>query len=107
MIAYRARNRRGFDGRTVEAATRLLKILADPTRLRLVGALGAGPACVHELCAHLAMSQPAVSHQLRHLREAGVVRARRSGREMVYALASPGMLALIEQAAQLERKGAR
>ncbi len=74
------------------------KTLSDPTRLRILVSLGGGEACVHHLCEHLAMSQPAVSHQLRLLRSARLVRARRAGREIYYALDDDHVMLLIAQA---------
>ncbi len=74
------------------------KTLSDPTRLKLLGLLAHGEACVHDLCAGVGMSQPAVSHQLRLLRVNRLVRARRVGREVFYALDDEHVIALITQA---------
>ena len=74
-----------------EAATRLastlLKAIADPTRLRILAALSAGELCVCDLASLLGMSESAVSHQLRVLRQANLVAWRRSGRQVFYRLA--------------------
>jgi ArsR family transcriptional regulator len=75
----------------------IFKLLGDPTRLRLLAALTAGERCVHELCARLRMSQPAVSHQLRILRAARLVKPRRAGREIFYQLDDAHVLVLIEE----------
>jgi ArsR family transcriptional regulator len=64
----------------------LFKVLGDPTRLRILTALGAAELCVCDLGAALDMSQSAVSHQLAILRGARLVRARREGKAMYYAL---------------------
>jgi ArsR family transcriptional regulator len=64
----------------------LFAVLADPTRLRLVAALADHELCVCDLAATLGLSESAVSHQLRLLRERGLVRARRDGRLVYYAL---------------------
>ena len=64
----------------------LFAILADPTRLRLVAALAGRELCVCDLAASLGLSESAVSHQLRLLRERGLVRSRRDGRLVFYAL---------------------
>ena len=61
--------------------------LADPTRVRLISALFPGELCVCDLAAVLGMSQSAVSHQLRFLRGLRIVRARKEGRVVYYALA--------------------
>ena len=62
------------------------KTLGDPTRLRIISALAEGEACVHELAEALGITQSAVSHQLRLLRHQGVVRYRKVGRHVYYAL---------------------
>jgi ArsR family transcriptional regulator len=64
----------------------LFAALGDPTRLRIVAALAAAELCVCDLAATLGLSESAVSHQLRHLRQLGLVRSRREGRLVYYAL---------------------
>jgi ArsR family transcriptional regulator len=74
---------------TAEHAYRLAETyaaLADPTRVRLISALLPGELCVCDLSAVLAMSQSAVSHQLRTLRTLRLVRARKEGRIVYYSL---------------------
>lgn len=81
----------------VDDLAEIFKILGDPTRLRLLTALAdGGEMCVHELCARLGMSQTAVSHQLRTLRIARLVRPRRAGREIFYALDDEHVVALLQ-----------
>lgn len=64
----------------------LFKVLGDPSRLRILTALGAAELCVCDLATALDMSQSAVSHQLAVLRGARLVRARREGKSMFYTL---------------------
>ena len=64
-----------------EALAQLFRALSDPNRLRLLSALEDGERCVHELVKAMEMTQPAVSQQLRLLRDLGVVRGRRQGRQ--------------------------
>ncbi len=64
----------------------LFSALADPTRIRLVAALAGRELCVCDLSATLGASESAISHQLRLLRERGLVRTRREGRLVYYAL---------------------
>lgn len=64
----------------------LFRLLADPTRVRLLLALLGGDLCVCDLAASVDASESSVSHALRLLRTAGVVRSRRSGRRVFYAL---------------------
>lgn len=91
-----------------ESASRLFKGLADANRLRALSALAAGELCVHELTAALEMEQSAVSHQLRALRECGLVTARKQGRHVYYALADRHvrdlLLAGVQHAAHLRGK---
>jgi ArsR family transcriptional regulator, lead/cadmium/zinc/bismuth-responsive transcriptional repressor len=64
----------------------LFALLADPTRLRLLAALAAGELCVCDLAAATGINRTTVSHQLRTLREGRLVRSRREGRVIFYAL---------------------
>jgi DNA-binding transcriptional ArsR family regulator len=65
----------------------LFKLLADPTRARLLHALlEAGELCVCDLADTVEMPESSVSHALRLLRTAGIVRNRRSGRMIYYSL---------------------
>jgi ArsR family transcriptional regulator len=62
------------------------KVLTDPTRLKLLYALGAGELCVCDLAATAGSSISSVSHHLAALRRARLVRFRRDGRVIYYAL---------------------
>ena len=72
----------------VGPVTRLLKALADPTRLRIVALLSRGELCVCHIQEALSLSQPNVSRHLRILRLAGVVADRRKGPWVHYRLVS-------------------
>ena len=76
----------------------LFGALADPTRIRIVAALAARELCVCDLAAALAVSESAVSHQLRLLRARGLVRTRRDGRLVYYALDDEHVTGLYVQA---------
>lgn len=71
--------------------------LADPTRVRIVGALREGELCVGDLVVLLGKSQPAISHQLRLLRALRLVRAHRRGRRVFYTLDDDHVRVLFEQ----------
>lgn len=90
--------RRELGGDELGQLCEVFKTLSDPTRLRLLTLIGDGESCVHQLCARIGMSQPAVSHQLRLLRVAHLVRARRAGREVFYALDDDHVMELVELA---------
>lgn len=62
------------------------KALGDPTRVRIINALLPGELCVHELSELLGMGQSAVSHQLRYLRDARMVKRRKAGKTVYYSL---------------------
>lgn len=64
----------------------LFSALSDPTRLRIISVLLEGEMNVGEIAARLAMTESAVSHQLRGLRYMQLVRSRKNGRQVFYAL---------------------
>jgi len=69
----------------------LLLALADEKRIRIVEILRRGERCVCQIQPALGVSQPLLSHHLRVLREAGLVRDRRQGRWIHYALVSEAL----------------
>jgi ArsR family transcriptional regulator len=76
---------------------RLLKALADPTRLRLVSMVAAhegGEACVCELTEPLGLTQPTISHHLKILMDAGIFTRDKRGVWAYYALVPAAMDAL-------------
>jgi ArsR family transcriptional regulator len=95
MLVRSAKRR---DEEEIRVAAEIFKSLSDPTRLRILWRLRAGEACVHELCAALAMSQPAVSHQLRLLRVGRMVQTRRKGREIFYSIQDEHVMKLVSAA---------
>ncbi len=72
--------------KTVQEVADVFKLLGDPTRVRLVDALTHGERCVCDLASLVGLSESAVSHQLRLLRAARLVKVRRAGRLAYYAL---------------------
>ena len=62
------------------------KVLGDPTRLKIIFALAKGEMCVCDLAAYLGLSESAVSHQLRRMREQSLVKPRREGQVLYYTL---------------------
>ncbi len=67
-------------------AADLLKVFGDPTRIRMIYVLGQSEMCVCDIAKLLNMSQSAISHQLRVLKQARLVKARRSGKTIFYSL---------------------
>jgi DNA-binding transcriptional ArsR family regulator len=83
------------------------RLLGDATRVRIVDALSAAELCVSDIARQVGLSESAVSHQLRLLRGMRVVRPRRAGRMVYYALDDRHILELFHQGLQhvLERNG--
>jgi ArsR family transcriptional regulator len=89
---------------TMDRAAAVLKRLANPMRLRLLTALRGGPQSVSALQDMVGATQPAVSLQLPRMRNDGLVRCYRSdvdARIMLYTVAEPRALALLDMAAAL------
>jgi ArsR family transcriptional regulator len=92
---------------TIADLSALFAAVGDPTRLRIVAALAGQELCVCDLAATLGMSQSAVSHQLRVLRNLGLIRPRREGRLVYYALDDDHISTLYTQALAHVRHGAK
>src|SRR5574340_2385 len=75
-----------IDDSTANRLSQTFSALADPTRLRLISALCGRELCVCDLSVVLGMSQSAVSHQLLLLRNLNLVKYRKEGRIVYYAL---------------------
>jgi ArsR family transcriptional regulator, lead/cadmium/zinc/bismuth-responsive transcriptional repressor len=86
-----------LDAHTVEGLTEIFRVLGDPTRVRILDALSRSELCVGDLAQQLGVSESAVSHQLRLLRNTRIVRSRREGRMIFYALDDKHVLALFRQ----------
>ena len=65
----------------------LFKVFGDSTRIRILFALFQSDICVCDLAETLQMTQSAVSHQLKILKQAKLVRSRREGKSVIYSLA--------------------
>jgi DNA-binding transcriptional ArsR family regulator len=75
-----------IDGLTATRLAETFKALADPTRLRIISILAHTELCVCDLSATLGMTHSAVSHQLRLMRQSRLVKSRKEGRMVYYAL---------------------
>jgi DNA-binding transcriptional ArsR family regulator len=85
-------------GPSVAALAETFKLLGDPTRVRILDALSKTELCVCDIAGLLRLSESAVSHQLRLLRGMRLVRSRRAGRQVFYALDDHHIIGLFEQA---------
>jgi DNA-binding transcriptional ArsR family regulator len=72
------------------------KVLGDPNRLKMVMALRNVEMCVCDLAAFTSLSESAVSHQLRRLKDLALVKSRRDGQIIYYALDDEHVSALLE-----------
>ena len=70
----------------LERLSEVFKIFSDNSRLRIIAALLEKELCVYDLTQALGMTQSAVSHQLRVLRAAKLVRGVKEGKEVKYSL---------------------
>lgn len=86
-----------LDGLTATYMAQIFQALSDPTRVRLISALLKTELCVCDIAAILGMTQSAVSHQLRILRDLHLVKARREGRIVFYALDDDHIVELIQR----------
>jgi DNA-binding transcriptional ArsR family regulator len=86
-----------LDAHSIEGLTEIFRVLGDPTRVRILDALSRAELCVGDLAAQLGLTESAVSHQLRLLRNTRIVRARRDGRMIFYALDDRHVLILFRQ----------
>ncbi len=89
--------RRLLDQDAGAALADTFKVLGDLTRVRILDALAQSELCVCDLADLVGLSESAVSHQLRLLRSMRVVRARRAGRMVFYALDDEHVIALFDQ----------
>lgn len=84
----------------VEAVAAFFHIIGDPTRVRILWALDQGELCVGDLSGLLDMTVSAISHQLKLLKDAGLVRARRAGKHIYYALDDDHVRGMFETAVE-------
>ena len=75
------------NGDKLQKTCDLFRVLGEPSRMKIVCALKAGELCVYHIVAACGGNQSAVSHQLRILKDNGVVRARREGQNILYSIA--------------------
>lgn len=77
-------------------AAQLMSMLAHPVRLRLLCLLSAGERSVLDLAETAQLSQPATSHHLKKLRDAGIVATRRDAQTIYYSIAGREASAILE-----------
>jgi len=82
----------------VAGLSELFKALADETRIKILYLLSQQELCVCDLAFLLDTNLPAVSHHLRFLRSLNLVRSRRDGKQVFYALSDGHVLELLQTA---------
>ncbi|HIS26443.1 MAG TPA: winged helix-turn-helix transcriptional regulator [Candidatus Pullilachnospira intestinigallinarum] len=75
----------------------LFKVFGDPTRIRILYALSTGELCVCDIAQLLGMTQSAISHQLRVLKQMSLVKFRREGKTVYYSLADAHVATILAQ----------
>ena len=75
----------------------LFKVFGDPTRIRILFVLFEAEVCVCDLAKALNMTQSAISHQLRILKQNKLVKSRREGKSIFYSLADEHVRTIIDQ----------
>lgn len=75
----------------------LFKVFSDMTRVRILYALSCSELCVYDIAAVVGMSQSAISHQLRVLKQAKLVKYRREGKTIFYSLADKHIHTILNQ----------
>jgi len=75
----------------------LFKVFGDPTRIRILYVLFESEVCVCDLAEVLNMTQSAISHQLKILKNSRLVKARREGKSIFYSLADDHVRSIIAQ----------
>ncbi|MDE6586303.1 MAG: metalloregulator ArsR/SmtB family transcription factor [Clostridia bacterium] len=74
------------DGDVLDSIVCFFSIFADPTRVKMLSALAISEMCVTDLSRVLEINQPTISHQLRLLKNLGIVKSDRHGKIIFYSL---------------------
>ncbi|MBQ6752159.1 MAG: metalloregulator ArsR/SmtB family transcription factor [Clostridiales bacterium] len=83
----------------------LFKLFGDGTRIRILTALKDGEKCVRDIADELGMNVSAISHQLKSLKVANMVRSRRDGQNIYYALSDDHVESIINIGLEHIREG--
>ena len=78
----------------------LYKIFGDSTRIKILYVLFEAELCVNDIASVLNMTVSAISHQLRVLKQAGLIKFRRDGKTVYYSLADDHVRTIIDQGAE-------
>ena len=85
------------DDDTLYKLAELFMVFGDPTRIRILHLLSGKEFCVQDIADELSMTQSAISHQLRILKQAALVKFRRDGKTIYYSLADDHVATIMSQ----------
>ena len=85
------------DDETLYSLAELFKVFGDPTRIRILYMLSREEVCVQDIADKLSMTQSAISHQLRLLKQMSLVKFRRDGKNIYYSLADDHVATIMAQ----------
>ncbi len=85
------------DEDTLIDLSELFKVFGDSTRIKILSALSGGELCVCDVSTAVGMTSSAVSHQLKILKNAGLVKFRRDGKTVFYSIADDHVMTILNQ----------
>ena len=94
VLAERARKNMPSD-EAVESMCALLKACGEPSRMKILLSLMEGEMCVYHITQAAGGNQSNVSHQLRILKDAKIVRSRREGKNILYSIADEHVMSIL------------
>lgn len=86
-----------LDQESIHSVSKIFKIISDPTRISILFLLQQQELSVGAITTSLGMEQSVISHQLRTLKEARLVKARREGKTILYSLDDSHVFSILEQ----------
>lgn len=90
---------------TIQAVTKIFKLIGDPTRFLILHVLENRELSVNAIAEEMVLEQSAVSHQLKKLREAQLVKSRRSGKNILYSQDDQHVYAILHMAVEHAEHG--
>ena len=84
------------DKEMLEQIAELFKAFGDPTRVAILSLLVDGELCVNDITEAMTVSQSAISHQLRILKQMHLIKSRREGKNILYSLADDHVLTILK-----------
>lgn len=84
------------DKQTLEQIAELFNAFSDPTRVQILAQLIGRELCVNDITQAVELSQSAISHQLRILKQMHLIKFRREGKNILYSLADDHVLTILQ-----------